>query len=771
MINRYKSNIDSFIIKQKIIHNTSKNITTILGAWDDIAWGVSPNRFRFCKFGSNKHLSERNIPIQSHLSDNYIYFCKAYLSYIFIEHGSQYPRLVKEISALRCIVKLLEYKNLEIYQINRDLINEVFTLINDFYMKGSQETLGASVCYLIKFMTSKEMLNTSLNITNPFKFNSNCTEALIKNKEKLPSKNVIFAIADIYYRTMPKDINKCLIFENVLARMACSIASILFAAPSRISELALLSRNKEPNNKSFKFLNEIKDISGTSYSLVWRGSKKMLDNEKHIISSMAPIVNDSLNYLNKIGEPARILCKFYEDPRIILKNLLPRNYQNKSLNLNTPTRLFQLGGILGFYSTSDLKKINSSITQGHYKSNSSENLLTTRFKDLFPEFPLNYDVNTPVSTIVRNRLLGLHKQHKIKWPKTYMTIGEIEIFWCAYLVSKIETFPYRIRGTDNKKILLSNALIISCGKQKGKRKNSTKGLSSLYGINTGVDTIFRTAFKMDSSNNLFKKYGYDLSIFSLNTHQIRHYLGTQVSKTDLTQENIAKLFGRKSTGQNKVYDHRTDDEKHAEIVSVFPKKKLNINPITIKEFKDLTDKEYASKTSTGVCIQSLHVSPCTYLQVGKSGCTGCFSHCYIKGDEKSLSYLKDDLKFQMRRIHGDEMVNRNINQIMKKQFDVLINNIRFLHSLIEILENDKIENGAIIRFSHKTTFKVLSTDKSDYEISVNLQLPSEIKKMLDDNKISVPTDEKNENTDFNKLFKSLNTMKSEKKPLELKVLK
>jgi hypothetical protein len=205
--------------------------------------------------------------------------------------------------------------------------------------------------------------------------------------------------------------------------------------------------------------------------------------------------------------------------------------------------------------------------------------------------------------------------------------------------------------------------------------------------------------------------------------------------------------GRQTPEQLLNYVHRSHADKASEISDImFSDKGLTKDQIhqevsirvKTKEQYDLITTTASGVTSTGLCTQDLHFTPCTYLNDFLNQCSLCGSAGHIHGDQDAIDFLKIDLELQYRRLI---VVKSNpkftSSTAMQMWHTTHFEKTSILKLLIELMQDPEIENGSIIR---------VLTDKSEIRISDlstktvtkrQLQLPSakeELRKLLEDAK-------------------------------------
>lgn len=762
-ISIFESRLREFVNLRTEIHKAISKKNVHLGEWGEVAWGKTPGRYRFVqlcngvnsqRFQPENKLSERDL-----IPDYYLSFLKSYLSYLCIEKGKTSYALSDVTYAFRDLVPFLIDTNSLISELSLKHLKKFDWFVRERYSAHACDSRGATIAQFVNFLNERSMLSRSISYSNPFSLKITAHNEIRKRAKQFPSLKVINAIAEIYAKVM----DGC---ENVshqdgyltADRIACSETSLLFAAPSRIGELPLLSINP---------FHEI-NIGGTKLtSLRWRGSKGMVDHEKHVHQEMVPVIRKSVHYLELIGREARVLASFYENPDISRTKL----FKEHGLDVDAPevnndkVGLWELAGTLNLYDKVELDRIKA--TKRWPKGETHTNLLLDRrevltFGQLCPDFPFSVEPDTVISNQIARCILypDTNTQKNLPFLPTgyFITMGELESQWITYLRESIDDFPYIVQGVEGKRIKMSQALFLVRGDQINGRGANFKYGGSRFAIKksaTKLNEVWNNYFE-GNHRNLFAKHGYDPLEYRLKTHQIRHYLNTLAQRADLNEEIIALWSGRASTSQNVVYNHETTAETEAKlsIKGIIGSNDNNIVPITEEEVKLRAGTEFASRTDKGYCTQSLYVNPCTRMTIGSSDCVGCPSHCHVKGDTEGLENLKQDMDLQIQRIVSVDPEKIRNNVIMQKWLDLHVQNIKIMRALVDLLADTELEEGAIIRYSRGTRFVVMF-DGRKYSLDRELELPAQVVHALENSKLTVERSQEVENdTDFDKLIKA-----------------
>ena len=778
-ISIFESRVREFIRVRKDIHVSTAENNVHMGKWDGKAWGKTPARYRFSRsLGdtySKRYLSEKRLDDADLIPYYYREFLKAYLSYLCLERSKTSYALSDITYAFRDLAHIICKINLPMSELSIIQLKKYEIFVENNFSAHACESRGAAISALIEFMAKRNMLSNAINYANPFIRKETAQRVTESRSKKMPELAVLNAVAEIYAKEMylkteyAHQKNDRCNKELTMDRIACAQTSLLFAAPSRIGELPLLGIDP---------MSIIKTQNSETYTLRWRGSKGMVDHEKHIHTDMVPIVKNSIEYLHELGWKARVLARFYEDPNISRKKLFNGIYNLKTIATEGESKisLWELAGVLELFDEDELtklKEIRRWPKSEKPTSSQKTDLEIVSFGDLCPQFPFNVSPETVVSHLIARNIFNLGVFINLPFqPKgTFMTMGELESRWISYMRKSIPDFPYIYEGVAGKRVKYSQALFVVRGGQLPRQSARFSFGNSRFSIMKSSSNLVATwgECRGENKRNLFNRYGYDVSEFHLKTNQIRHFLNTLAQRADLHEEVIAMWSGRKNTSQNVVYNHETQSESEAKLSAKgFIGGQKKVVPVTEEEVRSLIGTEYAARTDKGYCSQSLHVNPCTSLKIGSGGCVGCPSHCHIKGDLEGLVNLQEDMKTQILRII--ELKPKNIinNVIMQRWLDLHIRNIKIMVALEGLLSSSEIEDGAVIRYAKGSQFEVV-LDGIKRTIDLELKLPKRVVKALDGFNLAAQGAESDSETEFDRLIQAAST---DLKPLNrLEVLK
>lgn len=625
----------------------------------------------------------RNKPLQKkHLLGEY--YCDIYKSYI-IENLLDTPVTMAKIKAvlnLRPFIGFIEKNNIMLSAICSDSLFSYYDYVKGRYKGKSKVHHGQEVCKFLDWCEKNKYLQSKFKIYHPFSKERQAIEstasALEIRKNNLPDDDIVKACGAIFNDVMPAIGDDTDLTMNVRDRFTAGLLSIAFASPNRMQAEAFLIVDEKLKKKTVTIGGKVQDI----HWINWQGSKGYKDNRNHILSQMAPYVERSISWFSDVCEPARALCRFYENPNSPLSSILGKlkNVDTHNLSLDNPVNIYQLGGIIGLYSSDNIchKKVDG--------------------------FPFNPDMSyIPTSNIVISSLFGLLHRDAVRLPESFrkinLTLKDYEKLWVEYLLKNLKHFPYRYT-TETNKVKLSTALMVFRGDQLGSSGAKFSFGGSPFSVEScSLGDVFQKDLAVSGlSSSIFSRHGFSEK-FRLTPYQPRHYLNTSAQELRISDAVIAHWSGRTSVNENAVYDHTTEDQKHARLSEIYQGEDINcINPITAEEYERKTGR-IATQMATGICVQPLHQSPCTHLSDCEEHCIGCHQSCHIKGDKKALSLMKSDLRSQQLRLkEAPLLIHTDSNIISKRWFDLHSQKVEMYINLIDLMADEKIPNGSIIRY-------------------------------------------------------------------------
>lgn len=192
----------------------------------------------------------------------------------------------------------------------------------------------------------------------------------------------------------------------------------------------------------------------------------------------------------------------------------------------------------------------------------------------------------------------------------------------------------------------------------------------------------------------------DGSPLKITSHQFRHYLNTLAQRSGADQLDIALWSGRKSTAQNRAYDHLSADDLLEMVrdaigggVSAQTPVPLDIKPpITRSEFAKLAAPT-AHFTEFGACIHDFAMLPCPRHR----DCLNCDEHVCVKGDSVRAARIQALLEDTRRELAKAETAADDgfdgADRFVAHHRRALVR----YEELVSILTDPKLPDGAVIR--------------------------------------------------------------------------
>ncbi|WKV52167.1 hypothetical protein [Dickeya fangzhongdai] len=299
----------------------------------------------------------------------------------------------------------------------------------------------------------------------------------------------------------------------------------------------------------------------------------------------------------------------------------------------------------------------------------------------------------------------------------------IKNIWDELQLRLPDNFPWY----DKKKNLkYSDLLFLSF-----KNSFSTKSSENFIQLHKFTDGFFTHDIKYRKCyENIFQRHGYtneNGGDIYFSSHQVRHLLNTLAQRNGLTEEEIAKWSGRANPLQNRVYNHRRDEEILEQFESIQSEtENYSISgQITISD--PMTKESYLSighsavhTTEFGYCVHDYTISPCEKFR----DCINCSEQICIKGCYDSLDRLKTRLLDTERLIQKvtNEADNQNHDLGKDRWLTFHLKTKERLQELIGILENKDIPDNSFIRLTNKSyshlsrtisTIKLLESKKGE----------------------------------------------------------
>ncbi|NOQ14103.1 MAG: hypothetical protein GQ583_06450 [Methyloprofundus sp.] len=345
MKNRYEQAADALILQKKQV--ALHNIVDRDGkpaSWDNQYWIISDSKGRSVRVPFHNLVAMKNkqitvLPIYAQYDDTlrHLLMC---VVLEFLEDHEVSPLIKNHVLSARHLIA-----RVDLFSLTQDKLNQL-------YKEQGNVTWLHTVGVFIKWCKSKGIVRKSLIIPSVYQ-EDDASVILERRAGKMPDERAIWMIGAIRNEVIPKIVKEhSAQYEPYLGdALVVSCATLALGSPQRVAAEQFTLGKQRLQSKEVIFEGEEKKV----HWLNWTGSKGYDDNRKHFFEAMAEYVSQVMDYWLQVGEPARILCRFYENPNQPLSFLLG-DYQPKNIgdfDLNQPVNMFALGHILGFYENTD----------------------------------------------------------------------------------------------------------------------------------------------------------------------------------------------------------------------------------------------------------------------------------------------------------------------------------------------------------------------------------------------------------------------------------
>lgn len=202
--------------------------------------------------------------------------------------------------------------------------------------------------------------------------------------------------------------------------------------------------------------------------------------------------------------------------------------------------------------------------------------------------------------------------------------------------------------------------------------------------------------------SLFARHGYDPA-YKVTSHQPRHKLSTEAKRGGMSDLALAKWAGRADPKHNRYYNHMTEDEMVAlaksadrELTLYGPKGDFAVNmPTTMQEFH-LMEKGIAHTTEFGYCIHDFIMSPCQKHR----DCLNCSEQVCVKGHSEKLKRLLELRDLEKKQFEKAKQALESGDYGADRWYENKKRTLERVEELINIMTNDKIMDGALIRLKN-----------------------------------------------------------------------
>ena len=600
-----------------------------------------------------------------------------------------------------------------------DINAEYITKFDD---KTLNSTTKGSVANFIGWLQEKKLIDPFLKMEQ-VKTESSCGDELLRKRAKnIPDEKVLTALGAIFYDTIVVDEKKWELHPLTEQRDAvvCTMVALCIAAPNRMmAEVPILDSQLLQVHTG-----KVDGKSKTVNYVNWKGSKGFKDNNNHVLAVLAPAVERSLKYMKKATEPARVLARFYTKPSAPLKDVLltfkptKKNMNYIKPNLDKPINLLALGTLLGFYD--GLKDKTIKVADGTVDASKEEvyrkgKLCKGRYfvKEISA---LTGDDVIFVGQKTCPLLIGQKYRKGKPFSDNTLALKDMQRQWIAHATKEHPRFPIMYSKSIGGEVDARHAFFALNGYQMKNKGNAFKGHTSFYSI-IPPDAIGLAVAK-DLSGNIFKKHNFS-DEFRLRPHQLRHLLNDTGEKLGIPHEILNLWSGRVSPDQLLNYIYKTDAEKADLISDIMFKTGKVTEEEAVQSIRVVSCEKYKKKiydiacvTSTGVCVQNLTLTPCSYFNDFESQCSLCSSSCHVAHDEEAICFLQKDIEFQRSRL--DDVLkkdNFHFSKGAQKWFKAHYKNTEVLEQLVALMKDPSIKKGSIIRLVHKSNeFRITDLD-------------------------------------------------------------
>lgn len=553
-------------------------------------------------------------------------------------------------------------------------------------------------------------------------------DALAAEKNKLPSEKALLALGAIFHDVIPPyqddDKNNIDAWQPLISAtqtqrdsFICTMAALGMASPNRIgAEQVLLTTQRIQRHTQV-----VDGQEKTVHYLNWRGSKGYKDNQNHINAEMVESLDRALHYTFLATEPGRALARFYRKPTRPLKDVLgdfkpsDENIALLKPSMNKPIHLLHLGLLLGFFDDSDKCVRVSPDTKGAIDVTVTNPKFIKPIAQLEPFDTLEFKVHCPYAKVLTGAdLVTQAQRNKYVAGQKTLTVAEFQ----NHIIEMNQSQLNGYNRNKSKSVDVEHALFMYTKKQMGGRVTHPflvvpiSSLSKTFG-----DDLIK---HKKSRRTLFERHGF-ASDFLLKPHQLRHWQNDYLAKKGLPHHLITLLSGRKSAEQTLEYIHTTDAENASVIGDITysnelesdAKEKVSQRIQTMNQYNEAIDNNVPTFVhETGFCDQNLALSPCTYMSEFETQCALCPSSCHVAHDDEAIALLIKDLKVQTHNLkEAQEAINFATSESMQEWYKTHYRNTCMLRNLIEVLSDDAIEKGSMVRvLAHSNCMRITNLE-------------------------------------------------------------
>lgn len=403
----------------------------------------------------------------------------------------------------------------------------------------------------------------------------------------------------------------------------------------------MLPENCEVRQKNGKDRDEV-------YGLRWWPAKGAESMVKWVVPSMASVVQEAIEKIRTVTEPARIVAKWYEDNfgELYLESHLEPLRAKEWLLMKEVANIL---GVAEICSAADWCKTNA------VEVVSLKGTRQVKF----------VDVQKAVVSMLPEGFPILDKETGLKYSDALLVVRVNEL--------------HRQRGT------------YCCMIEP----------VTINQINTGLGGRAQHGF-----NSVFSRFGFtepDGSPIKITTHQFRHYLNTLAQAGGMSQLDIAKWSGRRDIQQNVAYDHVTPGQMLQKIRDAIGDESQMFGPLAEQSKKTLIPRDEfarlvvptAHTTDLGFCIHDYTMSPCQLHM----DCIHCPDLVCVKGDEEKERRLRLQLEEARDMLRRAEKAIKDGYYGSDRWLEHHKSTVERLSQLCSFIDNPQVRTGAVIQLS------------------------------------------------------------------------
>jgi hypothetical protein len=609
----------------------------------DLDWEANTWRPPGVSFGNLEQVTRILSPFRI-MNEHFLDFAKSYFRY---QQGQNPTEAMVEMSALKCLERALD--NLEhritLQRVDASLFDSAAVLARQHYSTSKAYHVGRELARLALFLSDKRLIASALDWKSPIARPRDTVRTGKKAREERERKLPSDEALDALAEIFASKP------EAVRDVFTTSVAAMLLCAPSRISEILALQEDCE--------VWEVKRNGDRAYGWRFQPGKGGDPMIKWIPDPMVEVAQVAIQRIRELTTEARQIASWLE---------------------RYPEQMYRHSGCPQVEEAQALSVMEAAAAVG---------------------LPWN-DENRCRSELKRQGLSGR------RGGNTLASVNQ-------WVHSRLpESFPW----FDKKRgIRFSEALF--CFQERALSADMTTSQCVIWRPQANTfnkDVRPGQPYLGCVFTNVFDRHGYNVgrtNPLKLTSHQFRHLLDTMAQRGGLGQSEIARWAGRVGVKQNRVYDHMSEFELVDMLRRHDPELSLERSlteiaeqiatqlPMTRQEFNALTIPT-AHVTEYGFCIHDYVMSPCQRFR----DCLNCTEQVCVKGDRR-LDRIRGRYA-QVRELK--ERAQREISEGSAgadRWYEIHALTEKRLSSLIAILEDPSIRDGAIVKLNNAQEFSPL----------------------------------------------------------------